>query len=125
MIYANRLRYVDFLSPKREGEMRKVLAVTVALILLVGCASTETVRQSKGQGAKNLYNAAIENVYAATLRAARSEKLEIVAADKNAGRIDLAHGRSVFRNQRRQVDVFVFPLCFQRTRKAPPGRRGQ
>ena len=72
--------------------MRTLLALMMSLILLGGCASTETVRESRGEGTTKLYSVNFENVYAAALRAAESEKLDIVATDENAGRIDLSHG---------------------------------
>ncbi len=94
--------------------MRIALAVTVALILLVGCASTQTVGESKGEGAKNLYSAAFENVYAATLRAAQSEELKIVAMDKEAGRIDLSHGVTLW-SWGERVSVFLTSVSASET----------
>lgn len=86
--------------------MRTALTLTMTLILLVGCASTETVRESRGEGTKNLYSATVENVYAAALRAAKSEELEIVATDKDAGRIDLSHGVTLW-SWGERISVFV------------------
>ena len=94
--------------------MRTALAVTMALILLVGCASTETVRESKGEGAKDLYSATFENVYAATLRAAQSEELKIVAANKNAGQIDLSHGVTLW-SWGERISVFLTRISASET----------
>ncbi len=94
--------------------MRTALSVTVALILLVGCASTETVRESKGEGAKNLYSATFEKVYAAALRAAQSEELEIVATDKNAGQIDLSHGVTLW-SWGERISVFLTSISASET----------
>lgn len=86
--------------------MRALLAATLALVLLVGCASTETVRESVGEGTKHRYSATFEKVYTATLRAAETEKLKIVTMDEKAGRIDLSHGVTLW-SWGERISVFL------------------
>ena len=94
--------------------MRATLAATVAVMFLVGCASTETVRGSKGEGAKKLYAATFETVYPALLRAAKSEKLEVVSTDKNAGRIDLSHGVTLW-SWGERISIFLTKISAKKT----------
>ena len=94
--------------------MRAMVAVTAAMMLLVGCASTETVRESKGEGTKKLYSATYEIVYPAVLRAAKSEKLDVVATDKKAGRVDLSHGVTLW-SWGERISIFVTKVSAKKT----------
>jgi len=69
-----------------------LLMVLFTAMLAGGCASTETVKEAKGQGVSRVYPYAYEPVFNATLAAAKSKKLEIVESDKTTGLIILSHG---------------------------------
>lgn len=75
---------------------------------LVGCASTETVKQAQGQGVSRTYAARFEAVYTATLDAAKTKKLEVFESDKAAGRLVLTHGITWW-SWGERVAVFVKP----------------
>jgi hypothetical protein len=57
-----------------------------------GCASTETVKDAKGQGVTRVYSHAYEAVFNSTIAAAREKKLDIVESDKQGGRLILSNG---------------------------------
>lgn len=69
-----------------------VFVVGFLAMLAGGCASTETVKEAKGQGVSRVYQHAYEPVFAATLAAAKSKELEVVESDKGGGRLILSHG---------------------------------
>ncbi|GAB4167903.1 MAG: hypothetical protein OHK0026_12690 [Rhodocyclaceae bacterium] len=71
--------------------MRIALIVFLSLIV-AGCASTETVKKARGQGVSRVYAAPPDRVFDATLAAAKDRQLEVVEADRRAGRILLSHG---------------------------------
>ena len=73
--------------------MRVLPIVFVALAALVGgCASTETVKEARGQGVSRTYESGFDTVYDAALAAAKTRELEIVESDRPSGRIVLSHG---------------------------------
>lgn len=97
--------------------MRAIIVAVSAVIMLVGCASTETVRESKEEATKKVYSATVDNVYAAALRAAASEKLQVVATDKEAGRIDLSHGVTLW-SWGERISIFVTKVSASETEVA-------
>ncbi|NIO40937.1 MAG: hypothetical protein GTO41_12605, partial [Burkholderiales bacterium] len=72
--------------------MYKLAVMLLTVVLAAGCASTETVKQAKGEGDKKAFDYPYEIVYDATLTVARKEKLKVVEKDKLKGEIILAHG---------------------------------
>ena len=63
-----------------------------AFTFLRGCASTETVKEARGQGVTRVYFSAYEAVFNATLSAAKQKKLNVVESDKTGCRLVLSHG---------------------------------
>ena len=68
------------------------LMLTFVVAIASGCASTESVKQTQGQGVSRSYPYAYEAVYKATIAAAKTKELEVVEDDKSGGRLILAHG---------------------------------
>jgi hypothetical protein len=79
-----------------------------------GCASTETVKEAKGQGVSRAYQYAYEPVYNATLAAAKAKKLEVVENDKTNGRLILSHGVTLW-SWGERIAVFVRPMTTNST----------
>lgn len=69
-----------------------VLFVSALAILIVGCASTETVKEAKGQGTTRVYAHSFDTVFQATLDAAAKQKLKVIEQDKSKKTIMLSHG---------------------------------
>lgn len=69
-----------------------LFAVCFLAVLASGCASTETVKEARGQGVSRVYPYAYEPVFDATLAAAKSKKLEVIESDKSGGKLILSHG---------------------------------
>jgi hypothetical protein len=69
-----------------------ILVITFFAVVAGGCASTETVKEAKGQGVSRTYPYAYESVYNATIAAARTKELEVVENDKANGRLIFSHG---------------------------------
>ncbi len=62
-----------------------VLAAALALSLLVaGCASTDTVKKARGEGAKRLYRDDQKVVHAAILAVAKNRNFDVVENSPNA-----------------------------------------
>ncbi len=92
----------------------KMLMIGFAVFLMSGCASTETVKESKGLGETRSYPYAYERVYDAALLAAKDKKLDIVENDKSNGRIVLSHGITLL-SWGERIAVFVKPVSDSRT----------
>ncbi len=71
---------------------RSRVMVAVLVALLVGCASTETVKEAQGQGVERAYPYPCPGVYAATLAAAKARQLEVVDSEAAQGWLILSHG---------------------------------
>lgn len=69
-----------------------VLFVSVLIITIVGCASTESVKEAKGQGVSRVYPVSFDTVFQVTLDAAEKHKLKVVEKDKSKKTIMLSHG---------------------------------
>lgn len=68
------------------------VAISLLAALSAGCASTETVKDAKGQGERRVYQYNYERVFDATLAAAKAKDLEVIETDRTSGRIILSHG---------------------------------
>ena len=68
------------------------VAISLLAALSAGCASTETVKDAKGQGERRVYQYNYERVFDATLAAAKVKDLEVIETDRTSGRIILSHG---------------------------------
>lgn len=68
-----------------------MIAVVLAMVV-VACASTDTVKESQGQGASRTYDSAYDSVFDAATAAAKAKELEVVESDKRSGRLVLSHG---------------------------------
>lgn len=69
-----------------------VFGIFLLALFLGGCASTETVKDARGQGSTRTYQYAYDPVFNAALAAAKAKELEVVESDKSGGRIMLSHG---------------------------------
>lgn len=74
--------------------MRRLFGAIIVLLMIAGCASVETVRDAKGQGAKRTFRHHYDAVYQATVNAASRRKLEFVEQNRATGRILLSSGAS-------------------------------
>ncbi len=74
--------------------MSRLFGAILAFLLIAGCASVETVRDAKGQGAKRTFRQPYAAVFQATVNAASRRKLEFVEQNRTAGRILLSSGAS-------------------------------
>lgn len=86
----------------------------IVTLLMCGCASTETVKESKGQGVTRVYPYASENVFNATLAAARDKKLDVVESDRQGGRLILAKGVT-WLSWGERIAVFIKPVASNST----------
>lgn len=69
--------------------MRILWSISLGFIAVCcGCASTESVKESKEEGVHRVYQAPYATVYDATLAAAKAKKLELVESDNSTGRIE-------------------------------------
>ena len=84
----------------------------VAFVALIasGCASTETVKEAKGQGVSRSYPYAYEPVYNATVAAAKNRSLDVVENDKTNGRLILSHGITLW-SWGERIAVFIKPIA--------------
>lgn len=71
---------------------KKFLLVLVLTAFLTACASIDSMKQARGQGAKRIYPYALDKVYEATLDGARRQHLDVVSSDKSKGMVILAYG---------------------------------
>jgi hypothetical protein len=79
-------------NPRRGKHVKGIFITVLAVCFLGACATTETVQQAKGTGAKKTFDAGYEPVYQATLTAAAKQGLTLTKADKATGEILLSHG---------------------------------
>ena len=86
--------------------MLKIFNMALLAILLAGCASTETVRQEKGEGDKRLFNHAYDAVFDATLVVAGKQGLEVVEEERDNGTIMLSHGVTLW-SWGERIAVFI------------------
>jgi hypothetical protein len=79
--------------PATGDHMRiSIFAMLALAFLFGGCASTDTVKEARGQGDSRTYPYAYEQVFNATLAAAKTKGLDVVENDKTGGRLMLSHG---------------------------------
>jgi len=91
-----------------------ILMIPFLAIIVSGCASTETVKEAKGQGVSRSYQYAYEPVYNATLAAAKTKQLEVVESDKANGRLILSHGITPW-SWGERIAVFIKPMATHST----------
>jgi len=91
-----------------------ILMFAFVAVIASGCASTQTVKESKGTGVSRTYPYAYESVYNATLSAAKTRELEVVENDKTNGRLILSHGVTLW-SWGERIAVFVKPLATSST----------
>ena len=91
-----------------------ILMVVLFAVLASGCASTETVKESRGQGISRTYPYAYEPVYNATLAAAKTKELDVVENDKANGRLIFSHGVT-WLSWGERIAVFVKSLAANST----------
>lgn len=73
--------------------MKDLAIMLVAIGLFTGgCASTETVKEARGQGISRTYQSAYDAVYDAAVAAAKAKELEVLETDRASGRLLLSHG---------------------------------
>ena len=82
------------------------LAISFLALLAGGCASTETVKEAKGQGATRTYLYPYDRVYDATVAAAKAKQLQVVENDRKGGRVVLSHGVTLW-SWGERIAVFV------------------
>ena len=92
-----------------------VLLVAFAALLASGCATTQTVKEAKGQGTSRVYRHGYNSVYRATLSAAKEKKLEVAEDDRKAHRLILTQGVS-WKGLGEKVAVFITPMTRTRTK---------
>ncbi len=83
----------------------KLLVVLASMVLLVGCASSNSVGDAKGSGKIAFYNYTYDKVWASALAAVQESQLTLVAKDKEGGKI-IARGNSAV-NIGDNVAVFI------------------
>lgn len=91
-----------------------LLLISFVAVIASGCASTETVKEAKGQGVSRTYAHAYEPVYNAALSAAKTKELEVVEADKGNGRVILSHGVTLW-SWGERIAVFIKSLAARST----------
>jgi len=91
-----------------------ILLIPFLAVIASGCASTETVKEAKGQGVSRAYQYAYEPVYNATLAAAKTKQLEVVESDKASGRLILSHGITLW-SWGERIAVFIKPTSTHST----------
>jgi hypothetical protein len=92
-----------------------VLLVGFAALLAGGCATTQSVKDAKGQGTSRVYHHGYGTVYRATLSAAKAKDLEIKENDRKAHRLILTQGVS-WKGLGEKVAVFITPMTRTRTK---------
>lgn len=92
-----------------------ILLVAFAALLASGCATTQTVKEAKGQGTSRVYRHGYDTVYHATLSAAKEKKLEVAEDDRKAHRLILTQGVS-WKGLGEKVAVFITPMARTRTK---------
>lgn len=91
-----------------------LIAIPFLAVIVSGCASTETVKEAKGEGVSRVYQYAYEPVYNAALAAAKTKKLEVVENDKVKGRLILSHGVTLW-SWGERIAVFIKPMATNTT----------
>lgn len=91
----------------KTGDSAKLgLAMACAALLMAGCATTDSVKDARGQGVKRTYRHAYEVVYQVALNTAFRRKLEIVEQNQPGGSMLLASGAS-WTSLGERIAVFV------------------
>lgn len=88
--------------------------ISLVAVITSGCASTETVKEARGQGISRTYPYAYEPVYNATLSAAKTKELEVVENDRIGGKLILTHGVTLW-SWGERIAVFIKPVAANAT----------
>ncbi|UCC55415.1 MAG: hypothetical protein JSU75_08560 [Gammaproteobacteria bacterium] len=94
--------------------MTRIFNLALLAILLAGCATTDTVRQEKGMGDKQLFEHPYDAVFEATLVVAGNQGLEVVEQDRDNGTIILSHGVTLW-SWGERVAVFIRKMSATQT----------
>lgn len=99
-----------------EGPSMRALVFVLVLVAstLSGCATTETVRETAGQGVTRTYARSFDDIHAATLAVAKARGLDVVEDDRAQGRLLLAHGVTLWIRGER-IAVFIRRIGPERT----------
>ena len=89
-------------------------AICVLAVLVGGCASTESIKDSKGQGISRVYPYPLEAVFNAAGAAAKAKELEVVESDRNSGTLTLSHGVTLL-SWGERIAVFIKPVTSKST----------
>jgi len=91
--------------------MKATLLMIFSIVMVIsGCASTETVKEAQGQGVSRSYQYAYDPVFDATLSAAKTKKLDVIESDRDAGRILLSHGVT-WMSWGERIAIFIKPIA--------------
>ena len=93
---------------------RSLFVICLIAIFAGGCATTETVKEAKGQGVTRTYNYGYEPVFNAVIAAAKAKDLEVVESEKSSGRLILSHGVTLW-SWGERIAVFVKALSADTT----------
>lgn len=93
---------------------RSLFVICLIAIFAGGCATTETVKEAKGQGVTRTYNYGYEPVFDAVIAAAKTKELELVESDKSSGRLVFSHGVTLW-SWGERIAVFVKALTTETT----------
>jgi hypothetical protein len=72
-----------------------LMLALVTVVALGGCASVDSVKQSRGHGVKRTFRQPVDAVFQAVLTVAKGRKLEVVEQDRAAGIIVFSSGASL------------------------------
>jgi hypothetical protein len=81
----------------------------LSLMIAIGCATTDTVKESEGEGVSRIYQYEYIPVFEATLNAAKAKELDVVEHDEKAGRVILSHGVTLW-SWGERIAIFVKPV---------------
>ena len=99
-----------------SGRYMKVSIAMVCFlaVLVSGCASTETVKKSKGEGVSRIYKYGYAPVLEAVLAAAKNKELEVTEKDGSGGRLLFSHGVTML-SWGERIAVFLKPVTANKT----------
>lgn len=76
--------------------MRRISFLLVFVLFISGCATLQTVKNSRGLGVKRIYNYSYEDVYKAVLIGVSQPGIEIVEQNKEKGYLYASRGMTAF-----------------------------
>jgi hypothetical protein len=87
------------------GKLRRLLVVLSVMFLAAGCATSDSVRSTRGEGIKRLFPYTMDVVHGAVLSAAKSRDLAVVESDGKTGQYVFSSGPS-WRSFGERIAVF-------------------